>query len=96
MKVVFHPDAVDEAAAAREWYARRSPQAASGFVAELDRAVGAVGEAPLRWPPGPSGTRRALLRRFPFGLVYRVGVEEVQVIAVAHLRRRPGYWRERE
>jgi hypothetical protein len=36
-----------------------------------------------------------LLRRFPFGLVYRLGVEEVQVVAVAHLHRRPGYWKSR-
>ena len=39
--------------------------------------------------------RRKLLRRFPFQLIYEVTAEEVLLVAVAHLRRRPGYWRDR-
>ncbi len=96
MKVAFHPEAVDEAAAARAWYAERSHQAALMFDAELERAVATLREAPFRWPPGLHGTRQLRFRRFPFGLVYRVGADEVEVIAVAHLHRRPGYWKNRE
>lgn len=95
MEVVFHPEAVAEAAAARLWYAERSLRAARAFMAELDRAVASLGEAPFRWPPAVDGTRRLLLRRFPFGLVYRIGTDRVQVLAVAHLHRRPGYWKHR-
>lgn len=95
MEVTFHPEAVEEAAAAHAWYAERSPQAARAFLAELDRAVVSLMEAPLRWPPGVHGCRRLLLRRFPFGLFYRLALDEVQVVAVAHLRRRPGYWKSR-
>ena len=95
MEVVFHPEAVAEAHAARVWYEERSPRAASAFEAELCRAVAALGEAPLRWPPGPCGTRRMRLRRFPFALLYRLAMDEVQLLAVAHLRRRPSYWKDR-
>lgn len=95
MEVVFHADATAEATVAREWYEERSPEAARAFLSELDRAVASLAEAPLRWPVGLHGARRILLRRFPFGLVYRLGLDQVQVIAVAHLHRRPGYWKER-
>ena len=41
------------------------------------------------------GTRKFLLRRFPYGVVYRITKSAIQVIAVAHGRRRPGYWKSR-
>lgn len=62
---------------------------------ELDRALAATAKAPGRWP-SKSGVRRYVMRRFPFLVVYRVLDEKVQVIAVAHGRRRPEYWKPRE
>lgn len=93
--VDFHPAAVEEARAAREWYGARSPAAAAAFVGELAAAVAALDEAPLRWPAYVCGTRKLVLRRFPFLVVYRVTGENVLVVAVAHGHRRPGYWRSR-
>lgn len=65
------------------------------FVEELDRAIRLIRSTPLRWPKFRSGTRRFLMRRFPFSVVYRLEPDAVIVIAVAHARRRPGYWRKR-
>lgn len=48
----------------------------------------------MRWPV-KSGVRRYVLRRFPFLIVYRVLESQVEVIAVTHARRRPGYWKSR-
>jgi len=42
-----------------------------------------------------SGTRRYLLQRFPFSVVYRVEARRILIVAVAHARRRPSYWRSR-
>lgn len=95
LSVVFHPDAVEEARAAREWYVARSQSAADSFLAELDRGVEAIALAPERWPLFLHGTRRYLFHRFPYQLVYRVSSARVEVVAVAHGRRRPGYWRSR-
>ena len=95
VELSFHPEAVEEAAAAREWYAERSPRAADAFVAELERGFAVLQEAPHRWPEDVTGTRRLLLRRFPFALIYALRVDRVLVLAVAHLHRRPGYWRDR-
>ena len=93
--IQLHPQAVTEAQAAYRWYRDRNPIAAEAFLAELDRATEQVSENPLRWPVYRQGTRRFLLRRFPFVVVYREVGEVVQIVAVAHGRRKPGYWQGR-
>lgn len=93
--VTFHPDAIAEARGAREWYAARNESAAVAFMSELDHAVAQIAEFPNRWPTHLQGTRRYLLRRFPFALVYRESEAGLQVIAVAHGKRKPGYWKAR-
>jgi toxin ParE1/3/4 len=93
--VEVHPLAADEAEAAERWYRDRNETAATRFRRELDRAVGLIAERPDAAPPYVGNTRRFLLRRFPFFVVYRVFSEHVQVVAVAHARRRPQYWLQR-
>jgi plasmid stabilization system protein ParE len=61
-------------------------------MAELDLAIERIEDAPRRWPPYLGDTRRYLLRRFPFFVVFREVENRVQILAVAHARRRPGYW----
>jgi plasmid stabilization system protein ParE len=94
-QVGYHPRAAEELEAAAQWYWDRSERAALAFRSELDRAVRLIAETPDRWPEYVSGTRRFLLRRFPFSIVYRQVQSDIQVIAVAHAKRRPGYWRDR-
>lgn len=91
--VDLHPEALAEARAAYAWYRERNAVAAAAFMDELDAAVLAIGTDPLAWPAYLAGTRRYLLRRFPFSVVFRVREDGLQVVAVAHARRRPGYWR---
>lgn len=55
--VVFHPDAVEEAQAARQWYLVRIHSAADSFLAELDIGIEAISQAPERWPLFKYGTR---------------------------------------
>ena len=69
--VEVHPEAILEAQAAYSWYVDRNNAAAQAFLAELDRAVELISESPMRWPIHLHGTRHFLLRRFPFGVVYR-------------------------
>jgi len=98
LPIEFHPEAVAEAAAARAWYGERSSKAAAAFLDEFDLACERIAEAPNRYRNYLAGTRRYLMRRFPFQVVYRVpsdAAAPIQVIAVAHGHRRPGYWRAR-
>ena len=90
-----HPEAIAEARAAREWDQSRNAEAAEAFMAELDAAIDRIEETPRQWPPYLAQTRRYLLRRFPFFVVFREADDRVRILAVAHARRRPGYWRGR-
>jgi len=85
--------AVIEAEGAARWYAERSRTAAERFSTELDEAEAAILERPEAWPASGDGTRRYLLRRFPFSVVYRIEESRILIVAVAHARRRPGYWK---
>ena len=93
--VRLHPDAIAEAKAAYEWYAERNLSAANAFISDLGHAISQIQSRPERWTIHLGGTRKFLLRRFPYAVVYRVGRSTIQIIAVAHGRRRPGYWRSR-
>lgn len=95
IEVSFHPEAAEEVETARQWYAERSPPVAGAFLVELDLAVERVREAPHRWPRYGIGARRYILPRFPFSMIYRVQAELIEVVAVAHHRRKPGYWKSR-
>ena len=88
-------EAIAEAEAAARWYAERSPAAAVRFTEEIDAAEAAIMATPDAWPVFLYGTRRYLLRRFPFSVVYRPGPAAVLILAVAHGSRRPGYWQAR-
>ena len=93
--VQLHQEATEEYDAAFDWYLERSPNAALRFDAEVDRALADIIVDPKRWAAGPHSTRRYLLRQFPFTLIYRERAANLQIIAVAHTSRKPGYWKHR-
>lgn len=86
---------MEEAEAAFDWYAQQSRRAAERFLDELDRAIDQITRNPAQYPLHEFGTRRMVLRRFPFVIVFRDAPAGLEIIAVAHGRRRPGYWRDR-
>jgi toxin ParE1/3/4 len=93
--VSFHPEADEELLEATEWYIKRSPTAAAGFVRDIEHAVARIAEAPERYPRTRFGRRRFVLLNYPYDLVYRVLRDEIEIIAIAHHARRPAYWRGR-
>ena len=95
MNVLYEPPARQELAEAVAYYSQRSPELADRFVADLDSAVERVIQFPHASPPLDEGLRRCLLSNFPYQLVYRVEGDTIRVYAVAHQKRRPGYWRKR-
>jgi len=95
LPVDVHPEAVAEARAATQWYRQRSSSAANVFLAELDRAIEKITENPKTWPRLIAGTQRFLMKRFPFSVVFRLTPNRMEVVAIAHGRRKPGYWKGR-
>ena len=94
-KVEFLDEANREYQAAFDWYMERSEQAAVRFSQEVSIAISKIAGMPGRWQPGIRGTRRIFLKKFPFAVIYRQLSDVVQILAVAHGRRRPGYWKNR-
>jgi plasmid stabilization system protein ParE len=74
---------------------RRDPAAADGFREELRQVIDAVAANPRTWLRSGNRARRYVFLRYPFSLVYILRGDDVEVVAVAHGRRRPGYWRSR-
>jgi toxin ParE1/3/4 len=93
--VEYHQGAVTDVKSAVAWYQKRSRKAALDFVEELRRAFDTICEAPERWPISKNNTRRFLLWRFPFSIIYSAQSSTVTVWAVAHHSRRPEYWTHR-
>jgi plasmid stabilization system protein ParE len=85
--VRLHPAALAEAEAAFAWYCERSESA--------DWAIAGISQQPEIYPPFEAGTRRIRLPHFPYLVIFRAVGDSLEVIAVAHGRRRPGYWRQR-
>jgi plasmid stabilization system protein ParE len=77
------------------WYYERSPLSATAFAHAIDNAVLRIAEGPSRYALAEHGTRKFVLQRFPFNVFYRSGEAEIIIVAVAHHRRRPGYWSDR-
>jgi len=90
-----HPEAQREAEAAVEWYGKRSPAAADRLVVELRSALGRIQQSPSQFPKLAFDTRRKVLGRFPYLIVFRETASEIEIVAFAHGRRRPDYWRHR-
>jgi plasmid stabilization system protein ParE len=80
---------------AAAWYDERSPGLGLGFILAVRKKSEELLEAPQRWPFA-AGSRRVLMGRFPYALVYReISAEEIEIVAVAHLKRRAAYWARR-
>src|SRR2546423_501247 len=88
-------DAIFESHRAFHWYAERSQRAADRFWEELRNARLQVSDIPSAWNFYLHGTRSYRLSGFPYALVYIERPDRIIGIAVAHLHRRPGYWRHR-
>jgi plasmid stabilization system protein ParE len=91
----FHSEARKDLRQALEWYREQSPRAALEFRIAVSSVILHIVQAPHRWPTYLYQTRRAVMRRFPFSVVYMDDSDVVSIVAVAHNKRRPGYWRDR-
>jgi len=95
-RVELHPEAYIELAQAISWYENQARGLGDSFFDEVEHAISVIKEVPGRWPIYSEGTRSFLVHRFPFAIVYRHDDVKIQVLAVAHLRRKPGYWKGRK
>ncbi|MGR9107057.1 MAG: type II toxin-antitoxin system RelE/ParE family toxin [Gammaproteobacteria bacterium] len=91
----FHPEAIAEAEAAASFYAERQKNLGGRFVAALQDAVDRICINPDIYREMDAGLRKCRLKRFPYGVIFREREDMIEIIAVMHLRREPGYWKSR-
>jgi plasmid stabilization system protein ParE len=88
----FHPEARAELLDAKTYYDAESPDLGDRFAASVESMVAEVCRAPQRYRFVRRPVRRHFERPFPYALLYVDEPEIVLILAVAHFKRRPGYW----
>ena len=91
----FHPEAEAELSEAVAFCERAEPSLGEEFSLEVRAAMRNVLSYPNAWPVLEGGVRRCLVNRFPYGILYSVEPDRIFVLAIMHLHRLPGYWKER-
>ncbi|MBP6003518.1 MAG: type II toxin-antitoxin system RelE/ParE family toxin [Pyrinomonadaceae bacterium] len=95
MTYSFHPDAETEFFEAIEYYEDQGDEIGLTFSREVFAGVKRIMNFPMAWSPFSGRSRPCLVKRFPYGIVYRLTEDQIIIYAVMHLNRKPGYWLDR-
>lgn len=94
----FDPGALADMSEASDWYAREAGEDVSvRFEVAVTEAVTRAARTPIAYArlPDQDGARRVLVREFPYSVIFVLRAGSVVVVAVSHVAREPGYWRDR-
>ena len=92
ISVVFDPDARAEFLEAVKYYEDCQAGLGRRFRIAVEAAVQSVAETPFRYRALHAPFRRYLLTNFPYSIIYCIEPENILIIAIAHTKRKPGYW----
>jgi plasmid stabilization system protein ParE len=95
MRIDFHPEATSELEESANWYGERSRVAERGFLLGVESAIRKVENDPKRFPHLDARHQACSVEAYPFQIIFRDDGGRIFIIAVAHAKRRPGYWRDR-
>ncbi|MUG94367.1 type II toxin-antitoxin system RelE/ParE family toxin [Scytonema sp. UIC 10036] len=94
-QLTISPEAELDIQDAFEWYEQRNSGLGSEFVRAVDSCFALIGRNPLAYPIVYRQVRRALIRRFPYGIAYVVEDDVITIIACFHAKRDPKKWQQR-
>jgi plasmid stabilization system protein ParE len=95
MNYSYHPNAEKELEQVEEHYDNIREELGDRLRDEIQVAISRILKLPNVWQPLSHVVRRCRLNSFPYGIVYRVKTDEIRILAVMHLRRKPNYWLDR-
>ncbi len=95
LRLVVRAAAEADVLEAALWYEQRSPGLGTEFLRAVDVTLAEIARMPERFPLVYCESRRALLRRFPYGVFFVAAPDLVSVVAFMHARRDPRRWEER-
>ncbi len=96
MNFRFHPEAEVEFNDAIDYYEESQEHLGLQFAQEVYAAIQRIIDFPLAWHPMTKTTRRCLTKRFPFGVIYIATDDEIVIVAIMHLHKKPDYWQQRK
>jgi plasmid stabilization system protein ParE len=91
----FLPEADEEFREAARYYESEAPGVGLAFIVEVHKAVTAIVDTPLAVQVVRGNLHRKVLNHFPYNILYSIEPDKIVVVAVAHQRKRPNYWRSR-
>ena len=94
-EAVFHPEARAEVRESVEFYETHLNGLGLRFLAAVEGTVERISASPEAGSPLAGEFRKRIVLGFPYNIIYRVWEDYIYLVAVAHHRRRPGYWRDR-
>ena len=92
-KLILRQEAERDLIEAYKWYEEKVPGLGTDFLAVIERALESIQQNPARFPIIYRNVRRALMRRFPYGIFYFLEGENIIVLGVMHTARNPAKWR---
>lgn len=90
--VIFDPDARAEFLSSVKFYEDCQSKLGHRFRLAVDSAIQNIAETPFRYRILHVPFRRYLLPKFPFAIIYSIEPDHIRIVAVAHTKRKPGYW----
>lgn len=94
-EVEYHPMAQAEIQESVIWYDNKIDGLGLGFMLEVKASESKIARNPETWPNYEAGTKRYLMKKFPYAIIYLITEDRIKIVAVAPYKRKPGYWKER-
>lgn len=91
----FHPEADAEMIASAKFYENQQKDLGKRFLASVQDALNRIQVNPFLYHEIEDGVRRCITTKFPFGVLFRIMPDKYVIVAVMHLHRDPGYWKNR-
>ena len=95
MRHLFHPEAASEFEEAVRFYKVRGRKLGPRLRREIRRTISLILRTPERWRMMDSEVRRCFVNVFPYSVLFTIEPDYILIIAIAHHRRAPGYWKQR-
>lgn len=95
-KLIIRPEAESDIQEAYAWYEDQSKGLGADFILCVDAALSLIQRSPELYAQVHKNIRRALTRRFPYGIFYIAEVDKIIVLAVLHVKRNPKHWQKRQ
>ncbi len=94
-QILFYPEAEKEMIEAAKWYESQQPDLGKRFLSSIQSSLSQITLKPNLFALIYKDIHRCITKTFPFGILYRIKKGNIEIIAVMHLHRKPGYWKNR-